>query len=185
MSAQPFHGRGLSLWWLPPPALSARLQGIIDALAGRLGTPSFPPHVTVEAGLSQSPDEIAGLIDADTSARTAPELRAIGIGTGPSWNHLLAVDLSCTEAVTEARFALSAAIRRTVAQGGYAPHLSLAYGPLDEARRQELAQALVLDLPPFFPVALALVDTRGQVSGWWETHRWPLVGVVEVPAQPD
>lgn len=174
MTPSPLTGRGLSLWWIPPQGLGERLQGLIDALAGRLGSPSFAPHVTVEGGLSGHPEELIAALSAAPGARTSPRLRQVAISTGEAWNHLLAVDMERTEALTTARVELLLALGRTVAPGGWRPHLSLAYGTLDEEKRRAMAEQLKLELPPFHPVALALVDTRGPVSGWWELYRWPL-----------
>lgn len=174
MSAQPMRGRGLSLWWLPPPALANRLHGVIDALAIRLGTPAFAPHVTVEGGLSGHPEELVRAIEGAPAARVSPELRQVGIGTDEPWNQLLYLEIERTTAVGRARVDVCTALGRTVTPTGYRPHLSLAYGVLDAAQRRAMCGTLKLALPPFHPVALALVDTRGEVSDWWEVQRWPL-----------
>ena len=174
MPMAPLRGRGLSLWWLPPTALADRLQGVIDSLAARLESPPFPPHVTVEGGLSGHTEELAATLAAHASARLGPELVQIGVGTESAWNRLLYLDLARSPAVDQARVEACTALGRTVTPSTFRPHLSLAYGQLDPETRQQLAAALRLALPPFHPVALALVDTRGQVEDWWVVQRWPL-----------
>ncbi len=175
------HGRGLSLWWIPPRALEARLQGLIDTLAGRLGTPSFAPHVTVESGLQQNPEDIVSTLSSTTDILQAPELHPGAVQTGEAWNRTLTVAIQPDEAVLDAHISACVALGRTVMPRAYAPHLSLVYGPLDAAVREHLASGLRLDLEPFQPVALALVDTSGPVTGWWELHRWPLAGTTWTP----
>ncbi|MCK6502446.1 2'-5' RNA ligase family protein [Myxococcota bacterium] len=179
MTPTPMTGRGLSLWWMLPPGLEAPVQGLIDGLAGRLGSPAFRPHVTVEGGLSGHPEELIAALAGAPAARTSPRLRQVGISTGEAWNHLLALDLERTEALGQARIEVMLALGRTVAPGGWRPHLSLAYGTLPEATRRAMAAQLKLELPPFHPVALALWDTRGPVAEWWELHRWPLAAAPE------
>lgn len=169
-------GRGLSLWWLPPRSVSERLQGIIDALAGRLGTPSFTPHVTVEGGLSDAPEHIAGQLATAPEARLTPLLTPLGLSTQPSWSRTLVQELEPTPQVIEARTAVCTALGRTILPGSFRPHLSLAYGPLPQAIRERICDALRVDTPAFHPVSLALVDTSGPVPEWWEIQRWPLVG---------
>lgn len=174
MSAQPMQGRGLSLWWLPPPAVGERLQGVIDALASRLGSPPFRPHVTVEGGLAGAPEALIQTLDATPATRESPLLRQVGVGTAASWNRLLYLELERTTPVAMARVEICVALGRTVAPSSFQPHLSLAYGSLPPTSRQAMVDGLRLALPPFHPVALALVDTRGEVADWWELHRWPL-----------
>lgn len=183
-------GRGVSLWWLPPPRLARRLQGLIDALSSRLGTPSFPPHVTVEGGLAESPEDlVARLSDAAPRLR-APRLQLHRLTTEPAWNRTLVLEVVPTDEVLDARLETCLALGRTVQRSAWRPHLSLVYGPLPDSTRARLAESLSLGpvprtadnpdgppeppFPPFRPVALALVDTRGRVPEWWELQRWPL-----------
>ncbi len=174
MHAQAPSGRGLSLWWLPPPPLARQLQGLIDALAARLGTPSFAPHVTVDGGLSGPPEDLVARLSDIASTLRAPRLLPGDLTTAPAWNRTLVVELDPTDDVLDARLDICLALDRTVQRSTFRPHLSLVYGPLSDGTRARLNDVLTMRLPPFSPTALALVDTSGPVPGWWELHRWPI-----------
>lgn len=48
--------RGVSLWLMPEGEAGRRLGALIDRLAARLGTPAFPPHVTLLPGIERPVD---------------------------------------------------------------------------------------------------------------------------------
>jgi 2'-5' RNA ligase len=173
MPTQEAQGTGHSLWLMPEPAERARLEALIARLAARLGTPPFPPHVTLLGLLPGAPD---ALLEAT---------RALGRQTPPLTLHLTRSGgqdafFRCFYVEVEAAAALEAFHAHAVARFGartpapFFPHLSLVYGALSSEQKALLAMEVESCTVGF--TALRLVRTEGRVTDWRTVGEVALTG---------
>lgn len=141
-------------WWLLPADPDTRvLARTIGALAGRLGVPTFPPHVTLASGPVER-------IDADlarASAERAFELEVERVETTAELARTLTLRFVGEERIAELARRLQPQARM---EGRAPPHLSLVYAPLAADERAELAGAT----PP--PLARIRFDAIAAVHMW-------------------
>jgi 2'-5' RNA ligase len=167
MSAHEDQGTGHSLWLMPEPSEGARLEALIARLASRLGTPPFPPHVTLLGSLPGTPEALLAATRALGRETPPLPLRLTRSGGQDAF-------FRCFYAEVEASAALEACHARAVARLGartpapFFPHLSLVYGALSLEQKAALAAELrpEAEARTVGFTALRLVRTEGRVADW-------------------
>ena len=168
-----------SLWIVPPADLAERLRRVIDDVATRYGGPAFAPHVTLSPNLSGSRETVAE-VAARVAAETAPfDMTLADLATSNSYYF-------CVFHPVRARAALEAAydaVRRELepgVAGPYRPHLSVAYGLVEDEDRRHVAAAFNGDAGVSFPMReIELVETSQALAPheWRRLETFPVRGV--------
>jgi 2'-5' RNA ligase len=169
---------GLSLWLCPAGAVQARLDGLIQSLAARLGTPAFPPHVTLVGG-SSVPEATARDACADLAGQISPlRIRSAGLSESERFFRAVVIELDGSPELESARQAAVSAL--AAVPSPLRPHLSLVYGRLARQDRRAVVQSLAAlrDLVGLEVevVDLELVLTEGPPAAWQGLARVPLAG---------
>ena len=162
-----------AVWLVPDEAGRIRLASMIDRLARAHATPSFPPHVSLLAGVSLGPDELHVRL-----GRLALEMRALVVTLGPT-RHAAELYRAVTLEVDGPRLAeahaRAAAVFGRPADPAFAAHLSLVYGDLPEAVRESIVGEIARGLDgPCTLDRLDLVRTEGPPPSWRCLHTIPL-----------
>lgn len=167
----------LVLWLVPEEPARARLEGLISALAERLRTPPFRPHVTLLGRMSL--DEPEALARAGHLAARLPPVPLLFPRAGHDADYYRCVFLEA-EPTPEV---LGAHQRARRAMGGgpdrYRPHLSVVYGRIQEKARTEIAREVEAALEA--PLALTadrveVHEMRGEASRWRRCGGFALAG---------
>jgi 2'-5' RNA ligase len=166
--------RGVSLWLAPEGEAGRRLGALIDRLAARLGTPAFPPHVTLLPGVELPDDE--ALEASRALARSLPPLsvRLEDVEGSREFFRCLVVRAAADAPLLAAHAAAARAFARP-ADPDFFPHLSLVYGSLEGS----VQRALAAEVRPLVPAAFAAATLRvwrtaGRVARWREVAVLPL-----------
>jgi 2'-5' RNA ligase len=165
---------GLSLWLVPEPEARRRLAGTISELAGRLGSPAFEPHVTLLGHLAQpEPDVVAAAVRL-ASATTPLQLRPFRVGQRDEYFRCLFYEIAADAALIDLHMRARLALGRSD-EALYFPHLSLVYGELDNAAKEELAGPLAPRRGERWRVdELQVVRTDGEAGEWRLLAGFPL-----------
>ena len=136
--------RHLSYWLIPVKEDGDILQTVIDDLAARFESPSFPPHLTLFAGATASEEEPRHLLDSLT-----PELvpkRLVVTRVDASDRFTMTLFLRCHP--NPQLVALHEQIRDNAPPCNYCfdPHLSLLYVDLPLSAKQSLADEISLPI---------------------------------------
>lgn len=128
-----------SVWLMPQAEDEAMLAGIVAELAATFGTPRFQPHLTL---VEDRPCDEADLarqlrVVADGIAPFAADIQ--GIGTSDLFFRAFHAHFARTGPVLELKRRAIATIAASPIES-FMPHVSLAYGVEDSARRQEAAR---------------------------------------------
>lgn len=119
-----------SLWLLPAADDAAMMAALVDELSGRFGTPVFAPHLTLRGDTQTPPDALEQAVAAAAAEVAAfAEPVALVEGSDAFFRSFYA------------RFAVSPALARLKRAldpdglGGFMPHVSLLYGPVEPAAK--------------------------------------------------
>ncbi|WP_437745290.1 2'-5' RNA ligase family protein [Sorangium sp. So ce302] len=159
-----------ALWLIPGGAPAARLEELIEALARETGGPAFAPHLTLLGGLRGDGGALAaklGGLRGDGSALRPVALEARGPATGSTRHQCVFLDVTPSEPLAALRRAAEAALGASEAP--FRPHVSLVYGELPAARRQELAadpRVLALAHGVWRADRLELWAVEGRTERW-------------------
>jgi 2'-5' RNA ligase len=174
----PRSGVGASLWLVPEEPARARLATWIDRLAARLGTPSFPPHVTLLSGLDAPETEVLAACPELAGSLSPLSIRLDGVEGAEA-------HFRCLYVRAEADDALKAAHARAARQFGrepdpsFDPHLSLVYGTLAPDVKAGLARELERSIRRSIDVRrLHVWRTEGAIDAWAEIGAFDLVAPV-------
>src|SRR5688572_22090615 len=130
----------LSVWLVPTVEDEPKLRALMERFAKALGSPVFPPHVTMGA------DPRVPILSA---VGPAEELRlSLGLDElafGDDYFHGCYLTASNDAAARQLQERCAGTLGAKV-RHEYPPHLSLAYGVFDEAQRAT-ARTLLPDLP--------------------------------------
>lgn len=150
----------LSVWLVPNPRDTAFLEEQIERCSRALGSPPFPPHVTL------CTEPAVTRLAAVGSLRELPLSSTFtALEFGNDYFHGCYLRANDDHALRELQ-ARCVATLGGVAPQGYPPHLSLAYGVLGEEQRATAA-ALITELPVQIGFdRLELWETSGPVSSW-------------------
>jgi 2'-5' RNA ligase len=159
---------------MPEGGVHAELSALVQALAGRLGTVPFAPHVTLLPGLSGPEAEVL-----DASRALSGELAPLDVQ--PAGVDGLDQHYRCLFFRVAGRPALREAHERSARRFGrvpdprFDPHLSLVYGSLDKGVRAALTRELGSRTPaPFVARRLHVWRTEGVVGEWRELGAFDL-----------
>lgn len=160
--------KGVSLWLMPEGKARDELGELIDRLAARLGTGPFAPHVTLVPGLPGPEESVL-----DRARRLAAELGSLPVelsrvdGTSEHFRCLF-FQVAPHPALRDAHERAAARFGRQP-DPSFDPHLSLVYGTLAAARRDDLKRELQpLARPSFEARRLHVWRTEGPVGEWRE-----------------
>ncbi|WP_438035595.1 2'-5' RNA ligase family protein [Sorangium sp. So ce204] len=161
-----------ALWLIPGGAPAARLEELIDALARETGGPAFAPHLTLLGGLRGDGGALAaklGGLRGDGGALRPVALEARGPATGSTRHQCVFLDVTPSEPLAALRRAAEAALGANANEAPFRPHVSLVYGELPAARREELAadpRVLALAHEVWRADRLELWAVEGQTERW-------------------
>jgi 2'-5' RNA ligase len=160
------HAVGISLWLVPEEPAREKLAALIDRLSARWKTPSFPPHVTLLAGLEGREGDVVRRTSEMCRALEPLRLRASRAEATPAFFRCVALRVEETLALLTARAQAAITFSRTD-EAAFEPHLSLAYGRLEESARDGVIDELKRDLPlAFGATRLEAWRTVGPVEDW-------------------
>lgn len=126
-----------SIWLLPAAADEALLGGIVRELSDRFGTPGFGPHLTVSGDSGTPRDRLEAAIAAAAERVATFDEAITAVETSAAYFRSF-----------YARFAVSPALlalKRALDSDGlesFMPHVSLLYGPVEEARKAQAAREI-------------------------------------------
>ena len=161
------HATGISIWLLPAGDEADRLRRTIAALADRLGTPRFEPHVTLLPGFD-GPGNVA--VEAARELASSAAGLSVDLGapvvTTDYWRALV-LPLAPSAALASLRLKAERLLGLRPPDP-FRPHLSLVYAEPREvdpdiARSGDAAR---LDGLTLRIAAVAAVRTRGPVEAW-------------------
>lgn len=161
---------GCSLWLTPSSGRSA-LDNIMEPLAKRCNGPLFTPHCTLLAGLSGSEADIVGTTK--ELAGTLPStllLEVDKVGTKGLYFQCVFALLKKTDSLVEAHEKAAQMFGLEGTTENYMPHISLLYGDVDEAVREEIVKNangddLLTDIV-FEVKSIDVWCTQGSVDEW-------------------
>jgi 2'-5' RNA ligase len=150
----------MSVWLVPGPRETVFLEQQIERCSRALGSPPFPPHVTLCS------DPAVTRLAAVGSLRELPLSSTFtALEFGDDYFHGCYLRANDDQALRKLQ-AHCVATLGGAAPRGYPPHLSLAYGVLSEDQRATAA-ALIVELPVQIAFdRLELWETSGPVSSW-------------------
>jgi hypothetical protein len=157
--------QGHSLWISPRGIAGDVLSAIIQNLSAMYKTPYFPPHVTLLARIIRPQSEVVALmrelssrcnsfsVELTKPAFTRDYFRSLFLEAAPS------SELLAAHRLAQALFDLPDA--------SYSPHLSLLYGDLPEAEKNEIISSLGRGFPTRFTAeAIDVYATEGVPKNW-------------------
>jgi hypothetical protein len=150
----------LSTWLVPAAATEARLETLVGRFCAVFGSPRFPPHITL---CGECLPELLGR--GQLLETRALSLTLASLAFGDDYFHGCYLEVTENAQLQQLQKRCSAALGGKV-PAGYPPHLSLAYGVLNPAQRQE-AESLLGRLP--IPVDFDRIEvwqTNGPVPAW-------------------
>jgi 2'-5' RNA ligase len=155
-----------TLWLLLAPEAHERFQALIAGLSTRLGTPLFPPHVTLLEGLAGSGEELRQRTRALAAAIEPFEAHLLEAAWLDEYFRCLFVDVALSRALRDAREAARRVFDRRVT-AEFRPHLSLVYGDLQEPEKEKILD----DIGRYFDEnvrieELVLYETSGAPPAW-------------------
>ena len=155
---------GLAIWLVPPTTRRAEYATFIDTFADHFATPRFVPHVTLLTNVERADDlDLRAL----AAACHKIEMRPRGFAIYDEYYRALVLEMELTSELQHAR-SEAERIFRSTSPSPYEPHLSLMYGDLPRARKEEAMRSMeATAFPPFRPEIVEAVEISGP------PHRWP------------
>jgi Cyclic phosphodiesterase-like protein len=169
-------GHGTTLWLMPDGPSSERLAALVSALASRLGTPAFVPHVTLLHGLAREEGELLARTEA-LSRQLAGQPVVLGpLQSGDEYFRCLYFRAEPAEWFLAAHASAVHAFGVSP-DPEYLPHLSLVYGRLHANEKERIASSLAAELPISIDLtAIEVWRTVGPVADWMQRGRFALAG---------
>ena len=159
-------GHGTALWLMPDGPSSERLAALVSALAVRLGTPVFVPHVTLLHGLAREERELLVRTEALSMQLARQPVKLGPVESRDEYFRCLSLRVEPVRPLRAAH-ARAAQAFGVSADPEYLPHLSLVYGRLDGAEKERIASSLVAELPISIELtAIEVWRTVGPVREW-------------------
>jgi len=163
-----------ALWLSPIGEAFDRWQALITELSARLGTTAFDPHVTL-IGPGGEPESLQ-----QATRLLALEIEPLVLQLGATrlldeYYRCLFVEVDPSPALSLAQAAAARRFGRP--PGRYYPHLSLVYGDLPEARKQEVIAEIGQRFDEPLPIAqLTLIEVPNGPATWRCLERAALGG---------
>ena len=162
-----------TLWLMPSGDVFKHLERIIEQLSAEHATPSFDPHVTLLGGL------VGG------EKKLAAKLERLAVGLQPFTITLTTLDyleeyFRCLFIRAEETAPLMGAHRIAAESfsrqpdSPFMPHLSLMYGDIRRALKEEILARIGrrFDLD-FEATSIHLFSTHGEVKEWYRVREFP------------
>lgn len=167
-------GVGTSLWLMPEEPARARLVSWIALLSARLGTPPFPPHVTLLSGLATAETEVLSATAALARALAPFSICLDGVDGKDEHFRCLYARAGPMDALRTAHARAARHFGRP-ADPSFLPHLSLVYGALELEVKAGLARELEEPTRLSIDVRrLHVWRTVGGVDAWVEIGAFDL-----------
>ncbi len=168
-----------SLWLLPREEQAEQLADIVARLAPRFSTRAFMPHVTVQGDLQYRLKDVVAVAQQLASAQAPMRCDVRGIAQSDHYYRAFYLALDDADGAF-ARMCASAA-QAFATRDGLSPfaHLSLAYGTLDGATKDALAQEIAAGLPAALEldrIAVSLSGSGVGIASWRILQSFPLAG---------
>ncbi|KAG9016281.1 hypothetical protein FRB90_003504 [Tulasnella sp. 427] len=187
---------GISLWLIPPPEVSQKLEVVIKSIASRYSSPTFQPHVTLYSFPITDPNIL--LPPQDQLPPTIP-ITFQRVCTGKTWSQSVLIELEKMEdSVLQALYNQVENIRADLANKEgvpmtkkfFYPHLSLYYGDPPMEVKEEIAASLKADgtVSTSGPLTVGGVEQGFHVSEIWAVNTggpvegWEVLKKVKLPA---
>ncbi|KAL5635628.1 hypothetical protein ACGC1H_004436 [Rhizoctonia solani] len=178
---------GLSLWIVPSPSESERLQPVIEDLAKHGKGPTFQPHVTLVSFPISTTLPLPPLGFDQTPPMT---LRFLKVQTGQSYFQSVLIAIEPSSALLNTHDSVRQILDHPLPpNGSYFPHLSLFYGG-DQELKQSLVQRLfdqgtavsdkgeagdaVARIAEIHVEEIWLVRSEGPPEAWEVLEKWKL-----------
>lgn len=161
-----------SLWLMPSGNFYSAAKRLIDLLSLQYRTPVFEPHVTLVGNIELSEREI--IKKAEALARSMGKLEITLEGIANSEDYFEAIFLRVKENPELSEYSKLARRIFGKPEKEYHPHLSLAYGSIPLAEREQVCADLLkaLEVISFSVDSFHLYNTQGEVQGWNRIRRF-------------
>ena len=162
----PLSKKHYSLWLMPEKNLAEALRANIRKLACRCDTPVFHPHATLLGQVHAASDSATQKATHLAERLSCFFLEAQKISHSDAYFRCLVIELALKQALSLAH--KQACELFSMPGRAYRPHISLLYGHVAEAQRQQLAAQLSAPAGPLKMDALALVNMgeNNRPSSW-------------------
>lgn len=164
---------GLSLWLVPELSCEARFVRIIDELGRQWGTPRFAPHVTLLGSVSGIEDQILAESERLAAQLDPVALRFLELGWSDQFYRAFYVVVEKQPPLLRAHAAAARVFRRSP-DPDYLPHLSLAYGDLEDEQKLRARRVVERDFGTCRAERLDVVRTTGPPESWETLAAYPL-----------
>ncbi len=163
-----------SIWLKPAGEVRAGLAGIISRLSREYSTPLFEPHVTLIGGLTGQEEELIAQTR-QLAGQLRPFVVQLGeVGRLDEFYRCLFIRVQETEPVMKANAQARKVFQRE-SDDKYMPHLSLLYGNLPPAVKEEIMAQIGRRFRRSFPVdRIHLVSTQGEPKDWYHLGEFAL-----------
>ena len=160
-----------TLWLLPCEEDEAWMRKLIVELSAELGTPAFFPHATLIGGLSETGDAAQAELDRLAKAHAALDVRISEIGMQSQIFTAFFLRLELPADLAELHSAsLGFGAGSIYPQSDFMPHVSLAYGEIDDRVKHELKARLSSEVTErkvrFDRLAYSYSGKGAPVSQW-------------------
>jgi hypothetical protein len=167
-----------SLWLMPCAAEAADLRALVAELSAAFGTPPFLPHMTVQGDLAARLKDVSALAARVAAALPRQHWPVRGIEASTAWFRAFYLAFEPRVAFADA---LEVSARGSGTRAGLSPfpHVSLAYGDLDAARKDALRDRIAARVPAaltFDRLVVALSGSTVGVPSWRALETFTLVG---------
>ena len=163
---------GYSLWLMPSGDVRDQLSAIIRSLSKAHNTLVFEPHVTLLGGLQEKESGIIARTKKLAEVLQPLTIRLNRIEYGAEYFRCLYYIVEKTTEVLNAYARVCDIFR--VSQGQFVPHMSLMYGDIPHAAKEEAAAKIKLHTNTFTIEHVDLVLTDGTVEDWRKVQRFAL-----------
>lgn len=168
LEMQPF-----AIWLVPATERAATLQALIDKVCQACRVQTFPPHITVFAGVYTQRDHIEQAMDRCIAGLGPLALDPSGYEYTDSFFKTIFVAFREDERVVKLSECLAAGLNRTQ-HYSLRLHLSLVYKVMSEAEKQDVIAGLDPVPGPILFDAVQLVHP-GSTNSWADIDKWEIV----------
>ena len=166
-----------SIWLMLAPDDAARLERIVDDLAGRFGSPRFPPHLTLVEDMERSVEDLAPLVEQVSDGIAAFDAAVAEIGVSDLFFRSFYARFAAQGPLLELkRRSIERILPGDIAE--FMPHISLAYGLAETLEKRDAiveAENLLLGEPVRFDrVCVAASGKELPIESWAIRAETPL-----------
>lgn len=164
---------GYHVFLEPEGPLRDELQRIIAVLAERYRGPFFPPHITLAGPFQGTESDVREQV-ASLASSMSPFSVTLGSLAGED-TFFRAFYLSINDELQLTQVREQVVKQLGLVETTYVPHLSLFYGDIEDATREEMCRELQYPIGTTLQVHhLALYRTEGAPEAWKQITQFPL-----------